>query len=51
MYLVPGVTAVTAWLLFGETLTAIQLAGLVLAGVGVAAATRGGRARAISKSV
>ncbi len=27
------------------------LAGLVLAGVGVAAATRGGRARAISKSV
>ncbi|MEF2551577.1 DMT family transporter [Aurantimonas sp. A2-1-M11] len=51
MYLVPGVTAVLAWLLFGETLTAIQLAGLVLAGVGVAAATRGGRSRTIPKSV
>ncbi|WP_206453235.1 DMT family transporter [Aurantimonas marina] len=40
MYLVPGVTAITAWLLFGETLSPIQLAGLVIAGVGVAAATR-----------
>nr|WP_255616887.1 DMT family transporter [Aurantimonas sp. VKM B-3413] len=41
MYLVPGVTAVMAWALFGETLTPIQLVGLVLAGVGVAAATKG----------
>ena len=41
MYLVPGVTAVMAYLLFGETLTSVQFAGLVLAGAGVAAATRG----------
>lgn len=40
MYLVPGVTAVMAYLLFGETLEPIQLAGLVLACVGVAAATQ-----------
>ena len=52
MYLVPGVTAVTAWILFGETLTAIQLAGLVLAGVGVAAATKGlPRRRATARSL
>nr|WP_255699835.1 DMT family transporter [Jiella avicenniae] len=38
MYLTPGVTAVMAYLLFGETLTPVQLGGLVLAGVGVAAA-------------
>ncbi|TFF18793.1 DMT family transporter [Jiella endophytica] len=38
MYLTPGVTAVMAYLLFGETLTLVQLAGLLLAGVGVAAA-------------
>ncbi|MEX6506946.1 DMT family transporter [Jiella sp. M17.18] len=52
MYLVPGVTAVMAWALFGETLTPVQLAGLVLAGVGVAAATRGlpGRRR-VARSV
>ncbi|WP_312869810.1 DMT family transporter [Jiella pacifica] len=43
MYLTPGVTAVMAYLLFGETLTPIQLGGLVLAGVGVAAAM--GRAK------
>ena len=45
MYLVPGVTAIEAFLLFGETLSPVQLAGLVLAGVGVAAATRKGRKR------
>ncbi|UIJ72396.1 DMT family transporter [Aurantimonas sp. HBX-1] len=39
MYLVPGVTAVMAYLLFGETLQPVQLAGLALAGIGVAAAT------------
>lgn len=46
MYLTPGVTAVMAYLLFGETLTPIQLAGLLLAGVGVAAAMgRGAKGR------
>ncbi len=40
MYLTPGVTAVMAYLLFGETLTLLQLAGLALAGIGVAAAMR-----------
>ena len=38
MYLTPGVTAVMAYFLFGETLTLVQLGGLALAGVGVAAA-------------
>jgi len=47
MYLVPGVTAVTAWLLFGETLSPIQLVGLVIAGVGVAAATRRRKAKVV----
>lgn len=46
MYLTPGVTAVMAFLLFGESLTPIQLAGLALAGVGVAAAMRPSRAPA-----
>ncbi|KQT86350.1 peptide ABC transporter ATP-binding protein [Aurantimonas sp. Leaf443] len=46
MYLVPGVTAVLAYLLFGETLTLLQLAGLAIAGIGVAAATRRSSARA-----
>lgn len=40
MYLTPGVTAVLAYLLFGETLTALQLLGLAIAGIGVAAAMR-----------
>lgn len=39
MYLVPGVTAVMAFLLFGERLAPVQLFGLALAGIGVAAAT------------
>ncbi|WP_062228287.1 DMT family transporter [Aureimonas frigidaquae] len=43
MYLTPGVTAVMAFLLFGESLSAVQLAGLVLAGAGVHAAMRAGR--------
>jgi drug/metabolite transporter (DMT)-like permease len=40
MYLTPGVTAVMAWALFGETLVPIQILGLAIAGIGVAAATR-----------
>lgn len=51
MYLVPGVTAVTAWLLFGETLSPIQLVGLVIAGVGVAAATRKRKPREVPPSL
>lgn len=51
MYLVPGVTAVTAWLLFGETLSPIQLVGLVIAGVGVAAATRRRKAKVVPPSL
>lgn len=43
MYLTPGVTAVMAFLLFGESLTAVQLLGLVIAGAGVHAAMRPGR--------
>lgn len=38
-YLVPAVTAVIAWLLFGETLTAVQIAGMVVVTVGVGLAT------------
>ncbi len=34
-YLVPGVTAVMAWALFGETLTAFQAAGLLVSSAGV----------------
>ena len=43
MYLTPGVTAVMAFLLFGESLTLVQLLGLVIAGAGVHAAMRPGR--------
>lgn len=38
-YLVPAVTAIIAWFLFGETLTPVQLAGMALATFGVALAT------------
>ncbi|MGY6708045.1 MAG: DMT family transporter [Rhizobiaceae bacterium] len=45
-YLVPGVTAVLAWVLFGETLNLVQIGGIVIASLGVALATRDpGRAR------
>ncbi len=39
-YLVPAVTAVIAWLLFGEELSLVQIAGMALATVGVGLATR-----------
>lgn len=39
-YLVPAVTALMAWPLFGETLTPLQLGGMALAALGVALATR-----------
>jgi drug/metabolite transporter (DMT)-like permease len=39
-FLSPPVTAVMAWLVLGETLSGLQLVGLAVAVVGVAAATR-----------
>lgn len=49
-FLVPSVTALVAWVLFDETLDAVQIAGMVLTTIGVAVATRkvqpGTRARA-----
>lgn len=38
-YLVPAVTALMAWALFGEQLTMVQLVGMAIATVGVALAT------------
>jgi drug/metabolite transporter (DMT)-like permease len=47
---VPSVTALIAWVLFDETLSTVQVAGMVLTTIGVAVATRraqpGTRARA-----
>ena len=40
-YLVPPCTAVVAWLLFGETLGALALAGMAVAAAGVALVQRG----------
>ena len=40
MYLVPPTTAVMAWLLFNETLSASVLGGLVLTAAGVALVVR-----------
>lgn len=47
-YLVPAVTAVIAWALFGEELSPVQLFGMAIAtlGVGLATAQRGTRERA-----
>lgn len=39
-YLVPAVTAILAWVLFGETLTPLQIAGMAVTTAGVAMATR-----------
>jgi drug/metabolite transporter (DMT)-like permease len=43
-FLVPPTTAAMAWAMFGETLTAIQLAGMALAAMGVALVTGAGAA-------
>ena len=40
LYLVPPCTAVMAWILFGEALSALVIAGLVLTAVGVALVVR-----------
>ncbi|TIV95885.1 MAG: EamA/RhaT family transporter, partial [Mesorhizobium sp.] len=42
-YLVPAVTAVIAWALFGEELNALQIAGMAIATLGVGLATAGSR--------
>ncbi|MDZ5454651.1 DMT family transporter [Labrys sp. ZIDIC5] len=41
LYLVPGVSALMAWGMFGEGLTPIQIAGLAIAALGVAVANKG----------
>ncbi|GLS22612.1 hypothetical protein GCM10007874_56320 [Labrys miyagiensis] len=41
LYLVPGVSALMAWAMFGEALTLVQAAGLVVAALGVAVANKG----------
>jgi drug/metabolite transporter (DMT)-like permease len=41
-YLVPGITALMAWAMFGETLGPLAIVGMVVAVLGVALATRGG---------
>jgi drug/metabolite transporter (DMT)-like permease len=40
IYLVPSTVAVQAWVLFGETLNAVQITGMVLTAAGVYMATR-----------
>lgn len=42
-YLVPAVTAIIAWVLFGEHLSTVQILGMAVATLGVALATRGAR--------
>lgn len=49
-YLVPACTAVFAWLLFGEELSAIQIAGMAVSGFGVALATAKRRERSPAAS-
>lgn len=41
-YLVPGTAAVMAWLIFGETLSLVQIAGMAVTTLGVALTTRRG---------
>lgn len=45
-YLVPAVTALMAWPLFGETLSLMQMAGMAIAVIGVGLATAQGSTRA-----
>jgi drug/metabolite transporter (DMT)-like permease len=48
-YLVPAVTALLAYFLFGETLDALSLVGMVVCAVGVVLANRGGAAKPVAK--
>jgi drug/metabolite transporter (DMT)-like permease len=41
IFLVPAVAAVMAWLLFAETLTPVQIAGMLVCALGVLLVTRG----------
>ncbi|MGE3876808.1 MAG: DMT family transporter [Parvibaculaceae bacterium] len=43
VFLVPAVAVLMAWLLFGETLTLIQIAGMLVCAMGVLIVTRGGK--------
>lgn len=45
MYLTPAVTAVMAWILFGENLSLIMVLGMAVTAAGVASMLRTGRAR------
>ncbi len=49
-YLVPGTAAIMAWLIFGETLNAIQIAGMVVTTLGVALTTSRRRYRAAGRA-
>ena len=40
LYLVPALVAVEAWLLFGETLSPLQIAGMAVTILGVVLASR-----------
>ncbi|HTV67238.1 MAG TPA: DMT family transporter [Rhizobiaceae bacterium] len=48
LYLVPAVTAIIAWILFGEQLTLVQIAGMVLVTIGVWLAAAQPRTRALA---
>lgn len=48
-YLVPAVTALLAFLLFGERLDALSILGMLVCAVGVVLANRGGALRAAAK--
>jgi drug/metabolite transporter (DMT)-like permease len=50
-YLVPAVTALFAYFLFGEKLDALSLVGMVVCAVGVVLANRGGTAKPAAKPV
>jgi drug/metabolite transporter (DMT)-like permease len=50
-YLVPAVTALIAWALFGEELTLVQIGGMALATFGVALATARNPAQALRPSL
>jgi drug/metabolite transporter (DMT)-like permease len=45
LYLVPPCTAVMAWLLFGEAITALTIAGMALAAIGVSMVVRSAASR------
>lgn len=50
LYLVPGLTALQAWWLFDERLSAPALGGIVMAAAGVALVLRGGRSPSLTPS-